>query len=223
MTNTKELIGWNSAVKEAKSAFGVARNMPVSNRLIIEADDLIQQLQARCEELERELKEEQSAHQTTYSLMLSGEKRGVEKGREESQQKINQLAVHVERLREVWQSAGGCSSHSCTIRAPEGMGTNSGCRCYDNRNKMLRLTQLMGAAIQQAPEQSLSDKLQEVARKAFIEGADWQMNEQAYNEGVIAYAAEDLNQVAADIIRLAEAEGLGAHAQAIALRRKRNV
>ena len=40
---------------------------------------------------------------------------------------------------------------------------------------------------------------------------------------VIAYAAEDLNQVAADIIRLAEAEGLGAHAQAIALRRKRNV
>ena len=26
--------------------------------------------------------------------------------------------------------------------------------------------------------------------KAFVDGADWQMNEQAYNEGVIVYAAE---------------------------------
>jgi len=40
---------------------------------------------------------------------------------------------------------------------------------------------------------------------------------------VIAYAAIDLEPVAADIIRLAEAEGLSAHAQAIALRRTRNV
>jgi len=31
---------------------------------------------------------------------------------------------------------------------------------------------------------------EEVARKAFVDGADWQMNEQAYNEGVIVYAAE---------------------------------
>jgi hypothetical protein len=31
---------------------------------------------------------------------------------------------------------------------------------------------------------------EEVVRKAFVDGADWQMNEQAYNEGVIAYAAD---------------------------------
>ena len=31
---------------------------------------------------------------------------------------------------------------------------------------------------------------EEMARKAFVDGADWQMNEQAYNEGVIAYAAD---------------------------------
>jgi hypothetical protein len=31
---------------------------------------------------------------------------------------------------------------------------------------------------------------EEMARKAFVDGADWQMNEQAYNEGVIVYAAE---------------------------------
>ncbi|MHC1762429.1 MAG: histidinol dehydrogenase [Negativicutes bacterium] len=40
---------------------------------------------------------------------------------------------------------------------------------------------------------------------------------------VIAYAAEDLGTVAADIVMLAEAEGLSAHAQAISLRRVRNV
>ncbi len=40
---------------------------------------------------------------------------------------------------------------------------------------------------------------------------------------VIAYAAEDLEPVAADIIKLAEAEGLSAHAQAIVLRGIRNV
>ena len=40
---------------------------------------------------------------------------------------------------------------------------------------------------------------------------------------VIAYAARDLELVAADVIRLAEAEGLSAHAQAIALRRNQNV
>jgi histidinol dehydrogenase len=37
---------------------------------------------------------------------------------------------------------------------------------------------------------------------------------------VIAYSAEDLATVAADIVRLAEAEGLAAHAQAISLRRR---
>ena len=40
---------------------------------------------------------------------------------------------------------------------------------------------------------------------------------------VIAYAARDLEQAADDVIRLAEAEGLDAHAQAIALRRERDV
>ena len=40
---------------------------------------------------------------------------------------------------------------------------------------------------------------------------------------VIAYAAEDLGTVAPDIVMLAEAEGLSAHAQAISLRRVRNV
>ncbi len=40
---------------------------------------------------------------------------------------------------------------------------------------------------------------------------------------VIAYAAEDLDTVASDIVILAEAEGLTAHAQAISLRRVRNV
>ena len=40
---------------------------------------------------------------------------------------------------------------------------------------------------------------------------------------VIAYAAEDLDTSAPDIVMLAEAEGLSAHAQAISLRRVRNV
>ncbi len=40
---------------------------------------------------------------------------------------------------------------------------------------------------------------------------------------VICYAAEDLIPAAGDIIQLAEAEGLAAHAEAIFLRRKRNV
>ena len=40
---------------------------------------------------------------------------------------------------------------------------------------------------------------------------------------VIAYAAEALGTVAPDIVMLAEAEGLSAHAQAVSLRRVRNV
>ena len=57
--------------------------------------------------------------------------------------------------------------------------------------------------------------------------------EQAYAQGarvlltpelaLCAYAAEDLGTVAPDIVMLAEAEGLNAHAQAISLRRVRNV
>jgi len=52
MTNTKELIGWKSAVKEAKSALAIPRNMMVSNQLIIEANDRIEQLQSRKAELQ---------------------------------------------------------------------------------------------------------------------------------------------------------------------------
>jgi histidinol dehydrogenase len=40
---------------------------------------------------------------------------------------------------------------------------------------------------------------------------------------IICYSAEDLDPVAADIVRLAEAEGLSAHAQAISRRRVKNV
>lgn len=65
------------------------------------ANKQYQQLQQRIAELEQELSEEKESHKTTYSLMKSGELRGVEKATEELQPKINELAATVERLRDV--------------------------------------------------------------------------------------------------------------------------
>lgn len=46
-----------------------------------------------------QLEQEKDSHKTTYSLMLSGEKRGVEKATQELQPKIDELSAMVERLR----------------------------------------------------------------------------------------------------------------------------
>jgi len=60
----------------------------------------IEQLQARINGLEQELATEKECHKTTYSLMKSGEQRGVQKASEELQPKIDALTAHVERLRD---------------------------------------------------------------------------------------------------------------------------
>jgi hypothetical protein len=39
-------------------------------------------------------------------------------------------------LQQVLSGLKGCSSHSCLIRPPMGMGTNGPCRCNEDRNKM---------------------------------------------------------------------------------------
>lgn len=66
-----------------------------------EAADLIEQLQKRVVELEQELAEEKDCHKTTYSLMKSGEQRGVQKATEELQPKVDELTAHLERLRTI--------------------------------------------------------------------------------------------------------------------------
>lgn len=78
------------------------------------------------------------------------------------------LKAHVERLRRTWQSSGGCSSHNCCIKTPNTVGTNGGCRCYENRAKMMGLTQRMNAVFQQSPHQSLAERDAELAKKAIL-------------------------------------------------------
>lgn len=60
--------------------------------------------QQRIAELEQELVAEKESHKTTYSLMKSGEQRGVQKTTEELQPKIDQLAATVDVLREYLRS-----------------------------------------------------------------------------------------------------------------------
>lgn len=104
----------------------------------------------------------------------------LEHGLELSQQRIaeleqrnDELAATVERLRDTWQSVGGCGDHSCYLLKPEGMGTNGSCRCYGNRSKMMTLTRRMNAVFQQSPHQSLAERDAKVANKAFIAGVGW--------------------------------------------------
>jgi predicted RNase H-like nuclease (RuvC/YqgF family) len=106
--------------------------------------DEIVQLQVRCTELERELQEEKSVHQVTYNLMLSGEKRGVEKGREESQHQIDALAAHVELLT---SAALGVTSKNGDLN-------------------------LLLALATKAPQQSLAKHDAEVARKAITKAKE---------------------------------------------------
>ena len=75
---------------------------------------------------------------------------------EQQAAEINALKAHVERLREVWQSQGGCGAHMCCMKKPEGIGNNGGCRCYENRSMMHMVTQHMNAVFQQTPQQSLA-------------------------------------------------------------------
>ena len=63
-----------------------------------EAADLIEHLQQRNSELAHKLSKEQELHKMTYSLMKSGELRGVQKAEEELKPKIDELAATVERL-----------------------------------------------------------------------------------------------------------------------------
>lgn len=135
MTNTKELID------NCKQEIETFERPSAGNSIrMIHA---LEQLQAENEELRRGLEQEQSAHKTTYSLMLSGEKRGVEKGREESQEKINELAAHVHRLREV---------------------VTTGLK--NKRGSALDVLNELDEIINETPQQSLAEHDAEVARRA---------------------------------------------------------
>ena len=44
----------------------------------------------------------------------------------------------------------GCGDHSCLIEKPEGMGTNGGCRCHQDRTKASIIVQRLAALRRQA-------------------------------------------------------------------------
>lgn len=39
-------------------------------------------------------------------------------------------------LEDIYKGIEGCGDHGCLIKRPVGMGTNGGCRCHGDRNKM---------------------------------------------------------------------------------------
>lgn len=149
-------------------------------------------LRKRNAELEHDLKGSQILRSNQSETI-----RNYHKSKEE-------LAATVERLREAWQSSGGCSSHNCCIKAPDGMGTNSGCRCYENRSKMMMLTQRMNAVFQQSPHQSLAEHDAEVARVAILKVRERLVIATGGNDCYQSGVDECLRQVDEQIVKFSD-------------------
>ena len=50
----------------------------------------------------------------------------------------NEILDAVKELQERRALIGGCSNHGCVVNPPKGLGTNAGCKCWQDAHKMQR-------------------------------------------------------------------------------------
>lgn len=120
-------------------------------RLVVANDHANQknrELIAHIESLHAHIKNAEDLHPATWAI------RGIKLL---SSSPVNSLARHdLETLSKPFAHMQGCGDHGCLIDPPKGIGTNSGCRCHQERSKasiiVQRLAQLRNFARRQAED-----------------------------------------------------------------------
>ena len=92
-------------------------------------------------------------HVTPYELWVRAE--AWESKARSAEEEVAQLAARhdAELLAKPFTGIRGCGDHSCLIEKPEGLGTNGGCRCHNDRTKASIIVQRLAALRRQAEEE----------------------------------------------------------------------
>lgn len=103
------------------------------------------ELYARIAQLEKQLEIEKE-HGKHIRAEVVEAKKAEKKKRIAAEAELEKLSTVIDRIKQVWRS-DGCSSNNCVMEKPKGVGTNGGCRCYENRSLMMRVTQRVNAVL----------------------------------------------------------------------------